>query len=134
MILDEPGNHLDVETVEALATALENYKGTVIFTSHDRHFVRRVATRVIEVHDGRVKQYFGNYDDYLVSVESEIDEGERQRTGKSAGGGGKQPLRKTGQTTDKRNVINARQKRKSKTLKGRSRGSMTNARHSNPRC
>ena len=100
MILDEPGNHLDVETVEALAAALEKYCGTVIFTSHDRHFVRRVATRVIEVHDGRVKQYFGNYDDYLASVEGEIDEGERQRAGKTSGGSGK-PVKKTN-TTDYR--------------------------------
>ncbi|MEM6688751.1 MAG: ABC-F family ATP-binding cassette domain-containing protein [Planctomycetota bacterium] len=86
MILDEPGNHLDVETVEALATALENYKGTVIFTSHDRHFVRRVATQVVEVRDGRVKTYFGNYDEYLVNVEAEIEEGERQLAAGSSGG------------------------------------------------
>ncbi|MEO1618916.1 MAG: ABC-F family ATP-binding cassette domain-containing protein [Planctomycetota bacterium] len=79
LVLDEPGNHLDVETVEALADALVDYEGTVIFTSHDRHFMRRVATNVIEVRDGTVKNYFGDYDTYLQSVESEIDEGERQR-------------------------------------------------------
>lgn len=79
LVLDEPGNHLDVETVEALADALIDYQGTVIFTSHDRHFMRRVATNVIEVRDGTVKNYFGNYDSYLQSVESEIDEGERER-------------------------------------------------------
>ncbi|TWU04243.1 ABC-F family ATP-binding cassette domain-containing protein [Stieleria varia] len=87
LVLDEPGNHLDVETVEALAEALVEYKGTVIFTSHDRHFMRRVATNVIEVRNGTVKNYFGDYDSYLESVESEIDEGERQRNltaGKSA--------------------------------------------------
>lgn len=83
LILDEPGNHLDVETVEALAEALQIYKGTIIFTSHDRHFVRRVASRVIEVRDGSVKTYFGDYDSYLLSVENEVDEGERARTGKS---------------------------------------------------
>ncbi len=81
LVLDEPGNHLDVETVEALAEALLLYKGTVIFTSHDRHFMRRVATNVIEVRDGSVKNYHGDYDSYLLSVENEIDEGERQRTG-----------------------------------------------------
>jgi ATP-binding cassette subfamily F protein 3 len=53
LVLDEPGNHLDVETVEALAQALCDYKGTVIFTSHDRHFMQRVATAVVEVRDGR---------------------------------------------------------------------------------
>lgn len=83
LVLDEPGNHLDVETVEALASALDRYEGTVIFTSHDRHFVRRVATHVIEVRDGSAKTYIGNYDSYLQSVESEVDEGERQRAGDS---------------------------------------------------
>src|SRR3954452_19192362 len=54
LVLDEAGNHLDVETVEALAEALCRYKGTVISTSHDRHFMQRVATAVIEVANGRV--------------------------------------------------------------------------------
>ena len=56
LILDEPGNHLDVDTVEALAEALLDYQGTVIFTSHDRHFTKRVATCIVEVRDGRVTQ------------------------------------------------------------------------------
>ncbi|MBT4866870.1 MAG: ABC-F family ATP-binding cassette domain-containing protein [Planctomycetaceae bacterium] len=79
LILDEPGNHLDVDTIEALATALVNYKGTVIFTSHDRHFMKRVATCVIEVRDGQVRNYGGNYDAYIYSVNKEIDDGERAR-------------------------------------------------------
>jgi ATP-binding cassette subfamily F protein 3 len=49
LVLDEPGNHLDVETVEALAAALLDFRGTVVFTSHDRSFVERVATNVVEV-------------------------------------------------------------------------------------
>ncbi|TWT92974.1 ABC-F family ATP-binding cassette domain-containing protein [Neorhodopirellula pilleata] len=88
LVLDEPGNHLDVETVEALAEALRLYKGTVIFTSHDRHFMARVATNVIEVRDGRVRNYFGSYDTYCEAVEKEVDEGERIRNaaaGKPAG-------------------------------------------------
>ncbi len=79
LILDEPGNHLDVETVDALADALTAYRGTVLFTSHDRHFVRRVATSVIEVRDHRVRHYGGDYDAYLYAVNREIDDGERQR-------------------------------------------------------
>ena len=82
LILDEPGNHLDVETVEALATALLNYKGTVLFTSHDRHFVRRIATNVIEVSNGRARNYGGDYDAYVYSVNKEIEEGERERASK----------------------------------------------------
>ncbi|QDU54141.1 ABC-F family ATP-binding cassette domain-containing protein [Aeoliella mucimassa] len=77
LVLDEPGNHLDVETVEALADALERYQGTVIFTSHDRHFMHRVATDVIEVREGRVVIYPASYDDYVYRVQKEIDAGLR---------------------------------------------------------
>jgi len=78
LVLDEPGNHLDVDTVEALANALLNYKGTVIFTSHDRHFMKRVATSIVEVRDGHVTNYRGDYEAYLYSVNKEIEEGERE--------------------------------------------------------
>jgi ATP-binding cassette subfamily F protein 3 len=84
LVLDEPGNHLDVDTVEALATALNNYKGTVLFTSHDRHFMKRVATCVIEVRDGQVRNYGGKYDAYIYSVNKEVDDGERERNAKMA--------------------------------------------------
>ncbi|HUE13690.1 MAG TPA: ABC-F family ATP-binding cassette domain-containing protein [Planctomycetaceae bacterium] len=79
LVLDEPGNHLDVDTVEALAEALLAYKGTVIFTSHDRHFMKRVATSIVEVRDGRVVNYRGNYEAYLYAVNKEIDDEERER-------------------------------------------------------
>ena len=76
LVLDEPGNHLDVETVEALATALTDYAGTVIFTSHDRAFMRTVATTVIEVRDSRVVDHLGDYDTYVAKVMGEIDAAE----------------------------------------------------------
>jgi ATP-binding cassette subfamily F protein 3 len=79
LVLDEPGNHLDVDTVEALAEALIDYKGTVIFTSHDRHFMKRVATSIIEVRDGHVTNYRGQYEAYLYAVNREIEEGEREQ-------------------------------------------------------
>jgi ATP-binding cassette subfamily F protein 3 len=82
LVLDEPGNHLDVETVEALCEALIEYKGTVIFTSHDRHFMKRVANCVIEVRDGRVVNYNGDYDTYLYAVNKEVDAGVRERSAK----------------------------------------------------
>lgn len=78
LILDEPGNHLDVDTVESLAEALVEYQGTVIFTSHDRHFTNRVATCIVEVRDGRVVNYSGNYESYVYKVNQEIEAGERE--------------------------------------------------------
>jgi ATP-binding cassette, subfamily F, member 3 len=79
LILDEPGNHLDVDTVDALARALVEYRGTVVFTSHDRHFLKRVATSIVEVRDGRVVNYRGDYEAYLYSINQEIDDAEQQQ-------------------------------------------------------
>ncbi|MSR52794.1 MAG: ABC transporter ATP-binding protein [Gemmataceae bacterium] len=78
LILDEPGNHLDVDTIEALADALVAYEGTVIFTSHDRHFTNKVASCIVEVRDGRVINYSGQYQAYLDKVNEEIEAGERE--------------------------------------------------------
>jgi ATP-binding cassette subfamily F protein 3 len=78
LVLDEPANHLDVESVDSLAEALLSYQGTVIFTSHDRHFLKRVATEIIEVRDGRVVNYRGDYEAYLYAVNKEIEEEERE--------------------------------------------------------
>jgi ATP-binding cassette subfamily F protein 3 len=78
LILDEPGNHLDVDTVDVLVEALLEYQGTVIFTSHDRHFTKRVATCIVEVRDGNVTNYIGQYDHYLHMVNKEIEAGERE--------------------------------------------------------
>ena len=76
LVLDEPGNHLDVDSVDALARALVEYRGTVVFTSHDRHFLKRVATSIVEVRDGRVVNYRGDYEAYLYSINREIDTNE----------------------------------------------------------
>ena len=79
LVLDEPGNHLDVETVEALIAALKAYEGTILFTSHDRYFMKRLATSIIEVRDGRAVNYIGDYDSYVYAINKEIDAGERER-------------------------------------------------------
>ena len=85
LILDEPGNHLDVETVESLADALTRYRGTVIFTTHDRTLMERMASSVIEVRDGCVTNYAGDYASYLYRVTKEVEEGHRgQTTSKSS--------------------------------------------------
>ncbi|TWT89001.1 putative ABC transporter ATP-binding protein YheS [Pseudobythopirellula maris] len=80
LVLDEPGNHLDVETIEALAAALKRYEGTVIFTSHDRYFMREVANTVIEVREGRVVSFPASYDDYVYRIEREVEEGLRSES------------------------------------------------------
>src|SRR5437870_2113343 len=65
LLLDEPTNHLDMRAKGVLLNALSEYTGTVLFVSHDRYFIDRLATRVFEIGDGRVEVYPGNYEDYL---------------------------------------------------------------------
>ncbi len=65
LIMDEPTNHLDVESIEALANALKAYQGTLILVSHDRHFVNKVATRVIALTKKGIKDFKGSYQEYL---------------------------------------------------------------------
>ncbi len=68
LIMDEPTNHMDMESIESLNMALEKYKGTLIFVSHDRQFVSSLATQILEL-DGKggYEHYMGNYEDYLAS-------------------------------------------------------------------
>jgi ATP-binding cassette subfamily F protein 3 len=65
LLLDEPTNHLDLRAKDVLLEALMKYTGTVVFVSHDRYFIDRLATRVFEIGDGKVEIYPGNYEDYL---------------------------------------------------------------------
>src|SRR5579872_4752772 len=65
LLLDEPTNHLDLRAKDVLLEALVKYTGTVVFVSHDRYFIDKLATRVFEIGDGRVEVYPGNYEDYL---------------------------------------------------------------------
>jgi ATP-binding cassette subfamily F protein 3 len=64
LLLDEPTNHLDMRAKDVLLKALTDYTGTVVFVSHDRYFIDKLATRVFEVGGGRVEVYPGNYEDY----------------------------------------------------------------------
>ncbi len=65
LLLDEPTNHLDLRAKDVLLDALMDYSGTVVFVSHDRYFIDKLATRVFEIGDGKVEVYPGNYEDYL---------------------------------------------------------------------
>jgi ATP-binding cassette, subfamily F, member 3 len=65
LLLDEPTNHLDMRAKDVLLTALQEFSGTLVFVSHDRYFIDKLATRIFEVEEGRVHVYPGNYEDYL---------------------------------------------------------------------
>ncbi|MBS0496127.1 MAG: ABC-F family ATPase [Proteobacteria bacterium] len=67
LLMDEPTNHLDMESIESLNSALERYTGTLIFISHDREFVSSLATRILEMTPDGIKDFKGNYEDYLRS-------------------------------------------------------------------
>ncbi len=65
LILDEPTNHLDITSKEILENALKNYTGTILYVSHDRYFINQTATRILDLHDGVITSYIGNYDYYI---------------------------------------------------------------------
>jgi ATPase subunit of ABC transporter with duplicated ATPase domains len=68
LAMDEPTNHMDMESIESLQTSLERYDGTVIFVSHDREFITGLATRILEIRtDGTVADFEGSYEEYLAS-------------------------------------------------------------------
>ncbi|SON48667.1 ABC-F family ATPase [Vibrio tapetis] len=65
LLMDEPTNHMDMESIESLNLALENYKGTLFFVSHDRQFVDSLATRVLEIRDNKIHDFKGTYAEFL---------------------------------------------------------------------
>jgi ATP-binding cassette subfamily F protein 3 len=75
LLLDEPTNHLDMRAKDVLLDAISAFSGTVIFVSHDRYFIDRLATRVLEVENGSITAYEGNYEDYLRRKEAEAAAG-----------------------------------------------------------
>jgi ATPase subunit of ABC transporter with duplicated ATPase domains len=71
LVLDEPTNHLDIDTKEMLMEALATYEGTMLFVSHDRHFLRKLSNRVLEVSDAGVRRYGGGYSEYVEETGAE---------------------------------------------------------------
>ena len=73
LLMDEPTNHMDMETIESLQIGLEHYPGTLLFVSHDREFVSGLATRILELRpDGTLSDFRGTYDEYLSAQGIEV--------------------------------------------------------------
>ena len=84
LILDEPTNHLDIDSIETLEEALEEFKGTIFFISHDRYFINKIGERIIAIEDNKLKSYLGNYDYYKeiqdrVKLEKEINDLQKEK-------------------------------------------------------
>ena len=68
LILDEPTNHIDIDTREMLEESLKEFAGTILFVSHDRYFINKIATGIIEIKNKNITKYIGNYDDYREKI------------------------------------------------------------------
>src|ERR687897_608259 len=103
LLLDEPTNNLDIPAREALEDALLDYRGTLFFISHDRYFLRKLATRVVELEKGKLTNYLGGYDYYRAHRRLDVREGGR------GGGGRRTPRRRVRPGLDnKQNVVATR--------------------------
>jgi len=71
LLLDEPTNHVDIESIEWLIDTIHKYKGTALIVSHDRYFLNQTVNKIIEIEDGKLSVYYGNYDDYRKKKEQE---------------------------------------------------------------
>ena len=71
LILDEPTNHIDIETKEMLEEALTDFQGTILFISHDRYFINKLANKILYIQDKKIKEYYGNYSYYLEKIKEE---------------------------------------------------------------
>ncbi|OZB96008.1 ABC-F family ATP-binding cassette domain-containing protein [Paenibacillus sp. XY044] len=99
LILDEPTNHLDLFSKEVLESALIDYEGTLLFISHDRYFLNKMAERIIELHPEGAEHYLGNYDDYLAKKQ-EIEELNQEALEQANGAGAKNSPSKPEAATD----------------------------------
>jgi ATP-binding cassette subfamily F protein 3 len=108
LLLDEPTNHLDIQSIEMLAAAMAEFKGTILFVSHDEYFISQIATRIIEIRPGSVRDFPGTLDDYRSYVEMMFPDEKREATTSSK----ESPVQKT---NDKEKKIFEREQRKKLT-------------------
>lgn len=99
LILDEPTNHLDIDSREVLEKALNQFDGTILFVSHDRYFINKIATAVVELSRQGTTLYLGNYDYYVDKKDEQMAIKEHEAEKKAAG----QPKPEATVTTDKKN-------------------------------
>ena len=85
LLLDEPTNHLDLRAKDVLLDAIMKFTGTVVFVSHDRYFIDKLATRVFEIGEGKVEVFPGNYEDYLWRKQGESHHARRRAKRPQAG-------------------------------------------------
>jgi len=97
LCMDEPTNHLDLASKEVLEEALAGFAGTIVFISHDRYFINRIATHVVEVDRGRLTTHLGNYDDYLAREAQPARQPAREPEQKPAKQPGQQPKQQVAQ-------------------------------------
>jgi ATPase subunit of ABC transporter with duplicated ATPase domains len=107
LLLDEPTNNLDIASAEVLEDALEEYKGTILIISHDRYFLDRIVNRIVELEDGKLTEYLGNYTYYKEQQDkkllAEMGSAERKSGDKVQGDKGKKPAK--GDKGDKRQGV-----------------------------
>lgn len=102
LILDEPTNHLDFSGREVLSNALKAYKGTIVMVTHDRSLIDQIAHKVIEVKDGKIKLYLGNYTDYIERKKQEVKTDEKSKVFSLKG---KKKRKMTAQQRDEKSFI-----------------------------
>lgn len=121
LLMDEPTNHLDLESSERLGEAMANYEGTLIFVSHNKAFIRRLATKIWNVADGNVEVYPGTFDDYLYSMS--LRDGEVDDRVKPQGKGGKAQSKTKGATPRKGNREEQKARKRAEAEARKKRGS-----------
>ena len=118
LLLDEPTNHLDIDSKEVLLDALADYGGTLIFVSHDRYFVERLATKIVEIGHGRAVLYPGTYEAYLWSKAQGAKGTNGAEGAKGLGAkGAPPPEAKPQQTHDDRKKVGAEKRRRERAVK-----------------